>query len=196
LDTLPADINQQVITTVSVTVSHPSIFSSLTLTASLNSVPAGSVTVTAPDITATTVFTFSPPITIPSDSGATLTFSLAGVISGGKSADLETMSKVKLAGIAGSQKPGGGDALMLSLGLLGFAILPLSGKQRRRAAILSGAILLMATALAGCGGGGGSGGAVAANASTQQVVAVDVSEGGNQVAVGGLPIDLGKVNKL
>ncbi len=84
---------------------------------------------------------------------------------------------------------------MLSLGLLGLVMLPMSGKQRRRAAILSGAILLMATALAGCGGGGGSGGTFGGNASMQQVVAVDVSEGGNQVGVGGLPIDLGKVDK-
>ncbi len=191
----PADINQQVITTVSVTVSHPGIFSSLTLTASLDSVPAGSVTVSAPDISSTTVFTFSPPITIPFDSGATLTFSLAGVISGGKSAELETVLKVRLAGIVGSQKPGGGGALMLSLSLLGFVMLPLSDRQRRRAAIMSGAFLLMATALAGCGGGGGSSGATAASSSSQQVVAMDVSEGGNPVGVGGFPIDLGKVNK-
>jgi hypothetical protein len=176
-------------------VSHPGIFSSLTLTATLNSVPV-SVTVAAPNITATTIFTFSPPITIPFDSGSTLTFSLAGVISGGKSANLETMSKVKLAGIVGNQKPGGGGALMLSLSMLGFVILPLSERKRRRASILAGAILLMATALAGCGGGGGgSGGTSGSNASAQQVVAITVSEGGNQVGVGNLPIDLGKVNK-
>ncbi len=100
----PADINQQVITTVSVTVSHPGIFSSLTLTASLNSVPAGSVTVSAPDIASTTIFTFSPAITIPSGGEQVLTFSLAGVISGGKSVELETMPKVKLAGIVGHRK--------------------------------------------------------------------------------------------
>ena len=85
---------------------------------------------------------------------------------------------------------------MLSLSMLGFVILPLSERKRRRASILAGAILLMATALAGCGGsGGGSGGPSGSNASTQQVVAITVSEGGNQVGVGNLPIDLGKVNK-
>jgi len=52
----------------------------------------------------------------------------------------------------------------------------------------------MATAVAGCCGGS-SGGATEANASRQQIVAIDVSEDGNQVAVANLPIDLGIIHK-
>ena len=189
----PIDGNQQLVTTVSVTVSRPAIFSSLTLSAFLNAVPAGTLTINAPNITSMTIFTFSPGITIPSGGPQNLTFSLAGVISAGKSAGLEGMEKVKLAGITAGPKSGGTGALILSLSLLGFVIMPLSDKQRRRASIVAGAILLMATALAGCGGS--SGGAPVANASTQQVIAMDVSEGGNQVGVANLPIDLGKIHK-
>jgi hypothetical protein len=194
----PADAKQQIVTTVSVTVSRPAIFSSLTLTVLIDTEPAGSVTVSAPNISSTTIFTFSPPITIPIRTRASLMFSFAGIISGGKRVELEGMPKVKLAGITAGPKSGGTGALMFSLSLLGFIMMPLGNKKRRRASFLALAILLMATAMAGCGGGGSSGAAASgqpANKSTQQIVAVAVSEGGQPVGVANLPIDLGTVTK-
>lgn len=193
----PSNTSQQVLSSVNVTVSHPHIFSSLTLTAFLNSTPKGTVTVNAPNISSTTVFTFSPVITIPPGGGQTLTFTFAGVISGAQGAARD-VHKIALAGVAtDATAPGGAGALIFSLSLLGFIMMPMSHKQRRRAAILAAAVLLMATAIAGCGGGGSSGGVTTqpANASTQKVVAVAVSVDDKQVAVANLPIDLGTITK-
>ncbi len=189
----------QVISSVTVSVTHPRIFSSLTLTAFLDSVPAGSVEVDAPNITSSTIFTFNPVITIPSGGSHSLTFSFSGVISG-KTMGAIDLDKVQLAGMGlglGISVSSGG-WLCLSLSLLGMLIVPLGYAHRRRVAIIAGAILIMGATLAGCGGGGGSsGGSVGqpANASTQEVVAVDVSVNGNVVGVGNLPIDLGTLHK-
>ncbi len=191
-------VNQQIISSVSVTVTHPKVFSSLSLSAFLNTVPVGSMTVTAPNITSTTIFTFSAPIIVPSGGGQALTFTFNGVISGGQGATLD-IHNVKLAGVFVGRSSGGGTgSLLFSLSLLGFVMVPLSNKQRRRASFLAAALLIMATAMVGCGGGGSSGGAAAgqpANKSTQQIVAVDVTESGNPVGVANLPIDLGTVTK-
>jgi hypothetical protein len=108
----PANTNQQMVTSVSVSVSRPQIFSSLTLSVRLNSELVGTVTVDAPNITSTTVFAFSPIITIPSGGEESLTFSLGGVISGGKTALLEGMPKVKLAGINAAPISRGTSALL------------------------------------------------------------------------------------
>jgi len=89
--------------------------------------------------------------------------------------------------------------MTFALGLLGFAMLPMRHKQRRRASILAAAgLLMMVTTLSGCGGGGGSSnGAVgqSLNASTQKVVALDVSVNGAPQPVANLPISLGTVTK-
>jgi hypothetical protein len=191
----PANTNQQIVTSVSVSVSRPQIFSSLTLSVLLNSEPVGTVTVDAPNITSTTVFVFSPAITIPSGGEESMTFSLGGVISGGKAALLEGMPKVELAGISAGPLSHGSSALMLSFMLFGFVMLPLGDRKRRQASMLAGALLLIATTLAGCGGGGGSGGTSGSSSSTQKVVAIAVSEGGNPVGVANLPIDLGTIRK-
>ena len=76
----PNTVNQQIVTSVNVTVTHPEIFSSLTLTALINAVPAGTVTVNAPNIDSTTVFIFKPAIVIPSGGGQSLTFTFNGEI--------------------------------------------------------------------------------------------------------------------
>ena len=194
----PSDTNVQVVSSVSVSVSRPKLFSSLTLTALLDNLPVGTATVASPDIDATTVFTFSPSLTIPSD--GSLTFELSGVISGGKKAQANPIGQIRLAGIFGGEAPRGGGSptggaanLMFTLSLLGLVIIPLTTKQRRRTAILAAAMLMMATGLVACGGS--SGGPPEATSSSQQVVALDVTEGGNPAGVGGLPVDLGKIKK-
>ena len=195
----PVTVNQQIISSVSVTVTHPKVFSSLTLSAFLNAVPAGTVTIVAPNIASTTIFTFSSPIIVPSGGGQALTFTFNGVISGGQTTSLD-IHNIKLAGVfVGTSSGGGTGSLLFSLSLLGFVMVPLSNKQRRRASFLAAVLLIMATAMVGCGGGGGSSGGGAAgqpaNKSTQQIVAVAVTESGNPVGVANLPIDLGTVTK-
>jgi len=67
----------ELLSNVTVTVSNPSLLSSLTLTATFDE-SNPSVTVTPP--TSTTVFTFNPPLSIPPNS--TVNFSLSAVIAG------------------------------------------------------------------------------------------------------------------
>ena len=71
----------EMLQTVTVTVSNPTILSSLTLTATFGDSTA-SATVTPP--LSTTVFTFSPPISVPPN--ATVNFSLSAVVAGGPTA--------------------------------------------------------------------------------------------------------------
>jgi hypothetical protein len=129
-----ADSHQQSVQSVTVTVSNPGIFSSLTLTASVGSVQLGSSIVNSPDIATTTTFPFVPPLIVESGGGS-ITFSLTGV-AGTKSTLIEIREPVRLAGVfaspAGTSNRTG--SLLLSLGLVGFVILPLpfaSGVSRR-----------------------------------------------------------------
>ena len=190
-----SDNLQQTVRSASVSVSRPSIFSSMTLTATINSNgdTVGTATMTSP-IDSPASFTFSSPIML--SAGQSLTFELSGVISGGTSSSLDLRGEFRLAGISVNiADSGSGDdgTLMLALGLLGLAIWPIRWRQRLRASLLLGAVLMLAASLVGCGGS--SGGAQAPNTSTQEVVSMNVTEGGAPVTIGGLPIDLGKIHK-
>jgi hypothetical protein len=190
--------NAQVVSSVTVSITHPLIFQSLTLTAFLDASPAGTVEVDAPDITDSTVFTFNPVITIPSGGSHSLSFTFTSVIAA-RMASRE-LDSVKLAGIglAPPSSSEGGGWLMLSFSLLGLAMLPFGTRQRRRATLIAATLLLMAAAFAGCGGGGGSAGPTgqSSNASTQEISAVGITVNGNPVGVSGLPIDLGTVHRV
>jgi hypothetical protein len=192
-----SDPNAQQVESVTITVGDPRIFSSLTLTASIDGVQVGSATVTSPDIESSTLFTFTPPVAVPTGPGTSLTFALYGVISGNKSGRIDLSSQVKLAGIIGGGRAdgfGGAGRLMLALTLLGFVMAPLTGtRQRRRSAVIAVTILMLATSLLGCGGSSGAGSTT--TASGQHVFAMAVTEGGSQVSVAGLPLDLGKISK-
>ena len=190
----------QVISSVTVSITHPLIFQSLTLTAFLDGNPAGTVEVDAPNITASTVFTFNPVITIPANGSHSIMFSFSSVIAARMSSiDVDA---VKLAGVGMPPPPGtseGGGWLMLSFSLLGLAMMPLGNRQRRRATLFATMFLLMAVAIAGCGGGGGGSAAPSgqsSNASTQQISDVGISINGNPVGVSGLPIDLGTIHRV
>jgi hypothetical protein len=192
-----SDNKEQTVSSVSVSVSRPNIFSSLTLVASINGDQVGTATLTSP-IGATAVFTFSSPIALPA--GDTLTFALSGVISGGASASLDLKGEIRLAGIttaASSRGEGGGGSdgglLMIALAILGCAILPMRRRQRLRASILALAMLMLAVTLVACSGS--SGGAPSPNASAQEVDSMNVTEGSQSVTVSGLPADLGKIRK-
>ena len=173
--------------------SEPKIFISLTLTATLGGEQVGSSSLTAP-INSTAHFTFSSPIAVPG--GQSLTFALSGVISGAQSGKCDLQDQVKIAGIASGGGLGGANGpgnLPFSLGLLGFVMVPMTRRRRRRASMLAAVMLVVAIGVAGCSGS--SGGEAAPSASDQKVVAMSVTEGGNSVSVGGLPINLGEIRK-
>jgi hypothetical protein len=197
-----SDASEQIVSSVSISVSKTAVFSSLTLTASLNGAQIGTSTVDSPVIASTTVFTFAPPLTLPTGQGESLTFALSGIISGHQAGRLDLPNQIRLAGVisAGNSHGGGGfggnGTLMFALSLLGIGMLPLSTGTRRRTSILVAVMLTLATGLVGCGGGTSGGGAPsAAQSSRQKVVAVSATETGNQVGVSGLPINLGKIIK-
>jgi Beta-propeller repeat len=197
----PSDNAEQIVSSATVTLSKPKLFSSLTLTASLDGEQIGTSTIDAPEITSTTVFTFSPPLTIPPGGGESITFALTGVIAGKQAAGLSLSNQVKLAGIIGVGNHDGGGLgatgnLMFGLSLLGLAMFPVGIRTRRRTSILAAAMLVLAVGLAGCSGGSsGSSGPPPSESSTQKLIALDVTENGNPVTVSGLPIDLGKITK-
>jgi len=188
-----SDDHQQTVSSTSVSVSRPSIFSSITLTATINGDTVDTATLSSP-IESPAVFTFSSPITLPA--GQSVMFALSGVISGGTSATLDLSNEARLAGITtspGTTERGASGGLMLALCLLGLAIRPMRRRQRLRASILTAVMLMLAVSVLGCSGS--SGGAPAPNTSIQQVVSMGVSEGGEPVTVGGLPANLGKIQK-
>ena len=193
----PSDTAEQIVSSATVSVSKPELFSSLTLTASLGGEQIGSSTIDAPEITANTVFTFAPPLTIPAGGGESLTFALTGVIAGKQAVGLGLPNQVKLAGIVGtSNSLDATGNLMLGLSLLGFAMFPLSIRTRRRTSILAAAMLVLAVGLVGCSGGSSGGNAPPpSQSSTQKLIALEVTENGIPVPVSGLPINLGKITK-
>src|SRR5580704_13490805 len=170
-----SDASEQIVSSLSVSVSRPAVFSSLTLTASVNGTQIGTSTVDSPAITSTTVFTFAPPLTLPAGSGESLTFALSGVISRHQTGRLDLPNQVRLAGVmsVGNKHAGGFGAtgsLMFALSLLGLAMFPLNTGMRRRTSILAAVMLILATGLVGCSGSSGGGTPSTAQSSRQKVV--------------------------
>jgi hypothetical protein len=191
---MPTDTNQQILSSATVSVSRPSLFSSLTLTVSLGGEQVATSTVDAPEITSSTIFTFSPPVTIPAGGGKSLSFSLTGVIAGHSTGSIGGSKRFRLAGVIGiNQERFGDTSLALALSIFGFAILPLGVTTRRRTAVIAAIVVVLATGIVGCGNS--SGGAPGQISSTQEITALDVTENGNAVGVAGLPIDLGRITR-
>ena len=162
------------VASVTLSVSRPSIFSSMTLSG------GGQSASVSPPVASST-FTFTTPVSIAA--GASVTFDLSGVIAG-HTAMAE--SRVRYAGITpipfSRLRP-----LETSLLLIGFALLAIPAGGRRRAVI--GATLLVALAVSqvGCGGSSSGGGSPApAASSSQQVTMVGIP-------AAGLPANLGTI---
>jgi len=188
----PSDSAQQSISSVTVSISKPRIFSSLKLTVTIQRATVGTSSATGSALASTTNFTFSPPVTVAAEQSPT--FVLTGVIAGGHSASLEPGRGVAMAGIVEGSAHVASATLMLALGLIGLCLMPMGIQNRRRASILAALALLLAVDAAGCGGSSSSG-APATQASRQEVTAMNVGEGGASVTVLGLPIDLGSIRK-
>jgi hypothetical protein len=125
---------------VTMTVSNPSLLSSLTLNATVGDTNA-SATVTPP--TSTSVFTFNPPISVPP--GATVNFSLSAVVAGTATGTTAGLIQASFGGFnSGKGMRGGGSgnshALHTAMGLLREAF-PLNASSGRSLMALLGAIL-------------------------------------------------------
>ncbi len=179
----PSGVTESV-ASANINVSHPGLFSTMTLSGA-----GQSVSVTSPS--ATTKFIFTTPISIPA--GGSVTFSVNAVIA---MHPVMLGSEIKYAGlmptkslpITTSTWPLTGGLLMLAVALLG-----LPDSTRRRVIVIAVLGLGLAAASAGCGGG--SSGPIPVS-STQQVTAVAISAGGAPASVKGLPASLGTITAL
>jgi hypothetical protein len=165
-----------------VSVSHPGLFSSMTVSGG-----GQSVTVTPP--TANTTFTFTTPVMVPA--GGSVSFSLSAVIA---TNPVMLGQAVKYAGLtATATVPGSGSTWPLSgaLLMLGITLLGLPDRTRRRALVLAVLALGLAAASTGCGG---SNNGPRFATSAQEVIAVNVVAGGLSETVAGVPASLGTVS--
>jgi hypothetical protein len=172
------------ITSASIDVTHPGVFSMMTLSGA-----GQSVTATSPS--ASTRFAFTTPISIPA--GGSVTFLVNAVIA---MHPVMLESEIRYASLtpinpwttATSAWPLTGGLLMLGVALLGVP-----EGLRRRVIIIAVLGLGLAAASAGCGGGSNGPTGVS---STQQVTAVAISADGAAATVKGLPANLGTITAL
>ncbi len=172
----------ETVASLTVSVTRPGLFSSMTLSGG-----GQSVTVTPP--TANTTFTFKTPVMIPA--GGSVRFSLSAVIAANP---VMLGKEIKYAGLTVTAAvPGGGSTWPLSgaLLMLGIALLGLPDRTRRRALILAVLALGFAAASSGCGGGNNG---PRFETSAQDPTAVNVTAGGMPETVAGVPASLGTVS--
>ncbi len=165
-------------------VSHPSLFSAMTLSGG-----GQSSTVTPPN--SSTTFTFATPLLVPA--GGSATFSLSAVISTqlvmlDGELNYADVTLVTYLPITRSAWP-----LTAGLSILGIALLGLPKGTRRRVIIIAVLALGIATASAGCNGSSNNPSPVA---SAQRVTAVAITTADSAlVTVGGLPAALGIITR-
>jgi photosystem II stability/assembly factor-like uncharacterized protein len=171
----------ETVASATVSVSHPGLFSSMTLSSA-----GQSVTVTPP--TASTTFTFPKPVTVPA--GGSVGFSLSAVIAANP---VMLGKEIKFAGLTVTTTEAGSSIWPLSgaLLMLGITLLGLPDRTRRRALILALLALGLTAAATGCGGGNNG---PPFETSAQEVTAVNVTAGGMPETVAGVPAPLGTVS--
>ncbi len=132
---------------VTVALSDPRLFSSLTLIGSVNG--GAAQTALTGTLASSTVFTFSPALSVPA--GAVATFTLNATIS---VTPARADSAVRYAGLmAGRERPGE-LPLVVALGMLGIGLLAMPAGRRRRVLVIAGLIMLLAASQIGCGSNG------------------------------------------
>jgi hypothetical protein len=182
------------ISSVTIGVSDPKVFSSLTLTAT----NGGALIVSGPVTPASsTIFIFSPPLSL--STGQSAKVALSTVIS--MHPAMNNQRRVQYAYAAIIPTTGGKDGnwgglgpLLFGLGLVGASLLGVGEPRRLRIVAFTSLALVIALGAAGCGGGGAGGGApVVRPSSTQTVQAASVTASGLTQTVGGLPATLGEI---
>ena len=171
------------VTSATISVSHATLFSSMTLS-------GGGQSATATPPSATTTFTFPVPIIVPARGSVTL--SLSAVIGLNPVMLGRAFQYASLTVNTPSPSNRGVWPLEGSLALLGIALMALPNCTRRRALIIAVLILGVAAAATGCGGGSNG---PTRFASTQQVTAVAFTTGGTPDRVEGIPAPLGTISE-
>jgi hypothetical protein len=172
------------VSSITISVSNPAVFSSLTLNA--NS-PGGSESDDVPLTAGDNTISLS---TVSLSTGQTATFSLSGVTSttpaGTGGLVRYHFKNVKVASMF-SPGPAGAVSMLLA-GLIALALLAAGGQLRRRHLIAFAVWAVMAAAVAGCGNGGTS-------SSDQQAVSFSATaSSGSTITANGLPVDMGTIS--
>ena len=171
------------LSSVTISITNPGIFDSLTLNASATS---GSESDDVPLNSGDNTITLS---TISLTNGEVATFTLTGTTSAtpasGTGLVRRQLKHFKLASML-SPGPAGSLSMMLA-GLFGLVMLAASGRLRRRHLIALAVWTVMAAAIAGCGNG-------SSTSSDQQAVTISGSaSNGSTITVSGLPVDMGTI---
>jgi len=174
---------------VTINLSSPTLFSSLTLTATVSN-NAPQVAAAVPS--ASSVFTFSPLVSIPSGGSATLVLQGLTVTRAPVGAAVTIAS-----GASTSPRSGSGSSLPFSLAIL-LAWVFLVKPRWRMPYALAGLLLVggLAMLTSSCGGGSNGASSAATQSSNQSIAqgGVNVGDGqGGIVEVSGLPAALGSV---
>jgi hypothetical protein len=183
----------EMISSVTIGVTDPKVFSSLTLTATIG----GAQTVSGPVTPASsTIFNFSPPLSLPN--GQSAKFALSTVIAMHPAMNNHRRLQYAYAAIipttSGKDENWGGvGPLLFGLGLIGISLLGTGERRRLRIVAFTSLVLVITLGAAGCGGGGGGGAPVVRPSSTQTAQAASVTLGGVPQTVGGLPATLGEI---
>ncbi|HLH77805.1 MAG TPA: NHL repeat-containing protein [Candidatus Binataceae bacterium] len=181
----------ETIASVSIVVSDPKLFGSLTLTASVGGQQTA-VTVSGSAIAATTLFEFSPALIVPA--GGSVTFSLSTVISLNPAMNDQMGVRYAYASIVPMSSDGqsrGMVPLLLGLGLIGMVMMLSEKRKRRHTALAVAVALALMAAIAGCSSSSSS----SKPSSTQVVQGAAVSQGGTPQKVAGLPLLLGTIQQ-
>lgn len=182
------------VNSVTLTVSDPNLYSSLALTATVSGTPH-TVTVSPP--TSSTVFTFSPALSVPA--GGSASFSLSATIS--TTPAMLERRRFEYATILDWPGAGGLGSLETGLGLLALVLMIVLPAVRRRTLILLALLMVLAASETGCGSNSSAtvslptATATPKPSSSQTVTSVSATaSGGGTVTFTGLPASLGKVS--
>ncbi|HTW88354.1 MAG TPA: protease pro-enzyme activation domain-containing protein, partial [Candidatus Binataceae bacterium] len=165
----------ETITTVTIALSNPDVFSNLAMGASING--AAAQTGVAGTLGKTTIFTFNPPLSLPAN--AVAKFTLKATLS---AIAARTGATVTYAGLLTGGRSRNRSPMGLALGLLVIGLLAIPGGRRRSALIIAVLIMLLAFSQFGCGGS--SSGMTVLNSSQQRVLSGGVAATNAQGVVG------------
>jgi hypothetical protein len=172
------------ISSITISVSNPGVFDSLTLNASS---PNGSESDDVPLNSGDNTIDLS---TISLSNGQVATFTLSGTASSTPASTGGGLVRYQLKNVATASMfapgPVGGISMLLA-GLISLAILAATGKLRRRHLVAFAVWAVMAAAVVGCGNGG-------SGSSDQQAVSFTATaSSGSTITASGLPVDMGTI---
>jgi subtilase family serine protease len=172
----------ETVSTLTLNVSNPALFASLSLSASVDGGP-GQEAVSGP-LGSMITFVFAPAVTVPAGGAASLTLRVRMA----DASKVVSRSSRPASTIFGSGR--GARELAAVLGLIGLGLILVPGGNRRRIRFFSAMFLLIAATQVGCGGD--SEGLVGTSVQSVPACGVAVSNTNGAVAITGLPATLGQ----